>query len=491
MTTIPAYIVNLKRRTDRKENILKEFAGRKEFTLHMVEAIERERGAMGLWNTITHILADLVDDTAEFVLLCEDDHQFTPHYTKEVLFDCIAEAKEREADILSGGVSWFEDCFPVSEKLFSIQKFSGLQFTIIFKKMFARILHAGFGAKDVADYKIAELAESKFVIHPYISIQRDYGYSDATPANKQEGKVEGFFEKSDEHFRRLREVNLFYKDFGGSLAGETMNEETADEYSSILLPVYIISAAERMENRQHIQEQFSGRSEFDTRIVPIAGHEMTIADHELTASANKTAAGHEIEAVALWQTIRNIIRMAIDSDDDVIIICRDDHEFTADYSVAYLVRNIIGAHEQGADILLGGLENFGHAVPITEDRFWVNPFWSSRFFVLYKKIFPLILKEPFDEKISVDEILSAMTSNKMLLFPFVSVWKDFGSADRLGSAGRFGSPEPGVVGRLGAAGPGVANNMIGPANLFTPSDKRLRSIRQAFTACTPSAHLSR
>lgn len=433
MTSIPAYIINLKKRTDRRDNILQEFAGRSEFTLHIVEAIEQERGAMGLWNTIQHILQDLVDDSAAYILICEDDHQFTGNYSKEALFDCIAEAKERKADIVCGGVSWFEDCFPVSEKLFTIQKFSGLQFTIIFKKIFAAILHADFGAKDVADYKISMLAENKFVIHPYISIQKDYGYSDATPINHQEGKVEGFFEKSDEHFRRLREVNSFYKD----LLEKTGNGTTAYDDGQIILPVYIIHSRERTEKRQHIQQQFSGRNEFDVSLVE--------------------ASGHDMEALGLWMTIRKITQMAIDNDDDLIIVCQDDHEFTSNYSAGYLVKNIIEAHNQGADILLGGLTSFGHAVPITENRFWVNPFWSTQFLVLYKKIFPLLLNEPFDGKVTADGILSEITSNKMVLFPFISVHKDFAAPDR-----------------------NTNYNMRGPDNLFTPSDNRLQSIQNAF-----------
>jgi hypothetical protein len=435
MTTIPAYIINLKRRTDRKDNILKEFAGREEFIPHIVEAFEEERGAMGLWITIKHILQDLVEDGAEFILICEDDHQFTGNYSKEALFDHIAEAAERKADILCGGVSWFEDCLPVSEKLFSIQKFSGLQFTIIFKKIFDTILHAPFGPNDVADYKIAALAGNKFVIHPFISVQKDYGYSDATPTNTPERSVERLFEKSDEHFRRLKEVYLFYKDLPAKTSNATSDGVTGYDYSLITLPVYIIHSPERPERRQHIEQQFSGRSEFDVSIV--------------------TSSRHAIEAVGLWLSIRNILQMAIDKDDDVIIICQDNHEFSRDYSAEYLVKNIIEAHEQGTGILLGGVTGFGHAVPITENRFWVNPFWSAQFIVLYKQIFPLILNEPFDEKVTADGILSEITSNKMVIFPFISLRKDFGSPDHAG------------------------NSISGPDNLFTPPDKRLLSIQQA------------
>lgn len=36
---IPTYIINLKSRTERKENVIKEFEGKKEFNITIVEAI--------------------------------------------------------------------------------------------------------------------------------------------------------------------------------------------------------------------------------------------------------------------------------------------------------------------------------------------------------------------------------------------------------------------------------------------------------------------
>lgn len=40
----------------------------------------------------------------EFILVCEDDHQFTEDYSVSFLFSCIEETKEKDGDILAGGV---------------------------------------------------------------------------------------------------------------------------------------------------------------------------------------------------------------------------------------------------------------------------------------------------------------------------------------------------------------------------------------------------
>lgn len=387
MAAIPTYVINLKKRTDRKENVLREFAGRDEFAVHIVEAIEHQRGATGLWLTIRNILAG---STEAFILLCEDDHQFTENYSKEYLAEAIREAAERGADVLSGGISWLDDGFPVSESLFWIRKFSGLQFTILFRRCFDTILNANFGPKDAADAWIAEHTQHKFVLYPFCSTQRDYGYSDATPVNNQSGLVEKYFNKSDELLGKLKQVRSFY--MGTSAI-------TDDDYLSISLPVYVIS---QQGDGRSVREQFLGRPEFQVSIEETGSEELT-----------------------QWHGICNAVRKAIDNDDDVIIICSADHVFSEDYSAGYLLKNIIEAHDQGAGILLGGVTRFSHAMPVTENRFWVNSFWRAPFIVLYRKIFQPILDEPFDEMTFVDDVLSEITSNKLLLFPFTSSHKDF------------------------------------------------------------------
>lgn len=393
MSPIPTYVINLRKRTDRKENVLREFAGREEFKVAIVEAIEHKRGATGLWLTIMDILQNRVGSTEDFILICEDDHQFTESYTKDYLARSIHEAAERDADVLSGGVSWLDDCFQVSENLFSVRKFSGLQFTILFRRCFDSLLKATFGPRDAADALISELTQTKFVIYPFCSTQRDYGYSDATPINSHFGLVEKYFNGSDELLGRLKQVGSFYA---------SPPEISGDDYSGITLPVYVILLR---ENQRRIQDQFLGKQEFQVFI-----EEMPVC---------------ESEERRRWQGICNAVRKAIAADDDAIIICQDDCIFSEDYSTEYLLKNIVEAHSQGAGILLGGVTRFSHAMPLTANRFWVNSFWRAPCAVLYKKVFQTILDEPFDETAFVDDVLSEITSNKMVLFPFICADKDF------------------------------------------------------------------
>lgn len=401
---VPTYIINLKKRRDRKKYILQEFRGKDEFNIHLIEAFQHKIGAIGLWNTITHILKNDSQENS-FIIICEDDHQFTNAYSKELLFSCIAEAGEKQADILSGGVSGFTSTLQVSKRLFWVEKFSGSQFIIIFRKFFKEIIEADFGPGDAADYKICSLTDYKFFIYPFISVQKDFGYSDATPKNNVKGHVEEIFNQSEAKIQMLKRVSAFYQNKRIS----ENNYEDAHSWENITIPTYIINLSERQDRRKHIEKQFQGKNEFDIKIIE--------------------ACKHKIGAVGLWLSIRKIIELAIKNEDDVIIICEDDHEFTDFYSKEYLLKNIIEAHERCMDLLSGGTAYFDTVLPITNDLFWANGYNSTQFMVIYRKFFQKIMEEPYDDEVAADGLFSMMTANKTLLYPFISLQKDFGYSD--------------------------------------------------------------
>jgi hypothetical protein len=54
---------------------------------------------------------------------------------------------------------------------------------------------------------------------------------------------------------------------------------------------------------------------------------------------------------------------------------------------------------------------------------------ATQFIVLYKNIFKKISNAPFDEAVAADVLLSGLTTNKMILNPFISIQKNFGYSD--------------------------------------------------------------
>lgn len=432
--SVPTFVVNLKKRKDRKENIRAGFNGRDEFDLNIIEAHEHSCGGIGLWLTIQHIIKNLIDKSSQFIIICEDDHQFTTEYSKLCLFDSIKKAMNRNADILLGGVSWFSSSIKIGEGLFWVENFSGLQFTIIFRKFFDLILDSSIGRYNAADYRIASLTNDALFIYPFISIQKEFGYSDATPRNNRIGQVSGYFKWTIDKIKILKEVDDFYKT--NTLH---INCENVPYLDKITIPTYVINLPERHERLEHIKGQFKDRKEFDVTIV--------------------NACKHEIGAYGLWMSIRKIIQTAIENNEDVIIICEDDHQFTEYYSKEHLLRNILLAHSHGAGYLSGGTGRFGYTVPITENLFWVNYCLSAQFVVLYRKFFKSILDEPFNERVVADLLYSEMTSNKMILYPFISSQKDFGYSD----VTDIHNKQKGIVNRL-----------------FEESNSRFRIIQNAY-----------
>lgn len=180
--------------------------------------------------------------------------------------------------------------------------------------------------------------------------------------------------------------------------------------NDIIIPTYIINVPKRTDRLAHILEQFEDKAEFNVNIVK--------------------ASEHEIGAVGLWQSICRVIKMAIDNDEDVIILCEDDHQFTNDYDKNKLIEAIYDAHKLNANFLLGGiLAGFSNMLPVGSGLFWLDTFWGTQFVVVFKSFFETILAEPFLDSDVADGKFSEMTSNKFVMYPMISIQRDFGYSD--------------------------------------------------------------
>lgn len=193
-----------------------------------------------------------------------------------------------------------------------------------------------------------------------------------------------------------------------SKAGKIFNELFAEK-NDTYIPVYIINRKDRAERKAHILNEFKGKTEFDITLVE--------------------ACTHENGALGLWNSIIKVIGQAQKNEDDIIIICEDDHYFTEHYSPGLLWKEIREAYKQGADLLSGGIGGFGHAVPVGYCRYWVDWLWCTQFVVLYKHFFETILAYEFKEGDTADGIFSTLSANKLVIYPFISEQRDFGYSD--------------------------------------------------------------
>ncbi|WP_164674913.1 hypothetical protein [Anditalea andensis] len=401
MDRIDVYVINRVNRTDRKASIISEFLNKKELQMILVQAIENPIGAVGLWQTIYNIVGQANKENMDHVVICEDDHIFTHNYSAINLQKAVYNAIQLQADVLLGGISWFTNCYPVGKNLYWVEKFSGLQFAVIFKKFYSKILNTNFQLGDSADYKISSLSDKIYFIHPFISIQRDFGYSDVTAKNNSKDKVEKLFKDSSILVEATKEVKSFYK----KKIEKQVKPLTFSNFDHISITTYIINSNDCTNVLSRIHSQFEGRTEFDIRMISLCEH-------------NNPEKAYLI-------TLKKIIQQATEEEEDVIIICDEDHLFTTSYSRSCLIRYIIEAHQLDTKILCGGIDDFETAIPITRDRFWIRTFKSSSFVVLYQSVFNLILRQQISDNHTIECFYRELTSNKMVMFPFISQREGF------------------------------------------------------------------
>lgn len=404
MNPINAYVPNLPARTDRLQSIREQFMGRKEFCLHVVSPIQHEVPAYSLWKTFVECVRKEKENNSEYFLFCEDDHVFTADYSWETLSKRIAEARALGADILSGGVGWYAEPLQVRSNLFWLDKFNAMQFTIIFSGFYDKILAT---AKDsdgfILDWKLSEMSEQIYCIYPVISKQKEFGYSDLSEQNGKEGFLSKAFEGVSYRLFLLNKVrNHFLRIPKYNVSQDAIPQD-------IQIPTYIINLPDRIDRKQHMQKEFENRKEFDIHFFP----------------AIRTKRG----ADGLWQSIYSIVKTASENNSDVIIICEDDHIFTADYNRENFLQDVIEAGQQGCQLLLGGVANFNTLVPVSARRWWLSWSWSTQFMVLFKSSFKEILSSHFGENDAADIFLSEILTHKQVLWPFVSVQKEFGYSD--------------------------------------------------------------
>lgn len=200
---IPVYIINLKERTDRLKSVLETFHGKEEFELNIIPAIKKKRGAEGLWQTIISIVKQVEKSEDEIIIICEDDHVFTKDYDRDLFISELIDAGRQGCQILLGGIGNYRSAVPISQHRLWIDWSWCTQFMVLYKPAFSKILNAKFGEKDVADEFLSLLLSNKMVLYPFVSVQKEFGYSDVTESNNEVGHMDNLFKKTEERLNLL------------------------------------------------------------------------------------------------------------------------------------------------------------------------------------------------------------------------------------------------------------------------------------------------
>lgn len=210
---IPVYIINLRKRLDRKAHILSEFKDRSEFHVSFINPIIHDIPSISLWKTIKQIVGSIRDCPDEFIIVCEDDHCFSENYNFEEMMKTIIEANKSDADLLLGGVSHFEDAVEITDTMFWLSNFTGFQFVIMFPRFYKKFQDMELLNNENVDLKMGEISNNIYCIYPFISTQKEFGYSDVTAKNRFPGIVQDYFEKSEKRLKTLFQLKRHFEKF--------------------------------------------------------------------------------------------------------------------------------------------------------------------------------------------------------------------------------------------------------------------------------------
>ncbi|MFD2965793.1 glycosyltransferase family 25 protein [Sphingobacterium bambusae] len=400
--SIPVYIINLEKRKDRRSYIENEFYCRSEFDIHIIKAIESSIPAVGLYKSLHYVISVAKQQELPYVLVCEDDHQFTSEYHVDILNGYLERMAKYDADVFAGGVSWFNCALQAEKDLYWIDRFTGAQFLVIYARFYQKILESTFTELDIIDNWISNLSDKVFVAVPMLSVQHDFGYSDVTDKNNVVGRVEKLFSDTMERWKALQNVNDHVQN---SITTHYPHDDIGYDMN---LPTYIIKQP-HSDRIAHINEQFKDKMELDVSFV------------EMKSGNNQES--------ALWETIHVVIKSAMEKEDDVILICQDHHLFSDRYKKEELLEAIYEGAYLGADLILGGINEVQQIIPVSKNLCWISLFKGAQFTIIYSAFFDTILAASLYDGDLVDSKLSSLSANKYVIHPFISLGEDFKLAD--------------------------------------------------------------
>ncbi|MCL7986602.1 hypothetical protein M8998_01485 [Sphingobacterium sp. lm-10] len=401
-TSIPTYIINLEKRAERRQFAENQFCKHPEFNVNFFKAIQDSNPAFGLYKSLRTIIESARKKRFPLVLICEDDHKFSNEYQFDVLKSYLERVEKYEADVFAGGVSWFNCALPAEEDLYWIDNFTGAQFLIIYERFYQKILNSRFTEVDIIDQWISKLSDKIFVAVPMLSVQHDFGYSDVTPKNNVEGRVDVLFSDTRKRWETLKDVIAHTK-------RAITIYSPVDVEQDMQLSTYVLNTDHHTDRLASIQQQFDYRQEFDISVIRIENRKS--------------------EVFELWNALQHIVEIASEQEEDVILICQDDHVFCDAYNKLALFESIYQGAFLGADIILGSTAVTQQIIPVSNHLSWTSVFQDSSFIVIYSSLFQTILDSTFDDNDSVDKKLSSLTANKYIIYPFVSGRKEFACSE--------------------------------------------------------------
>lgn len=206
------FILNMPQRTERLRSVTAEFHDYvRLFRTVYIRPVSHAVPRISHWLTFLQLAREAGVSGLPCFIFCEDDHVFTPSFDEASFMATVEEADSLGADVLMGGVSWMKTPVQVRDSLFWLEGFNGTQFMVVFSRFYDKILKSEFSEDSVVtDLHISANSNNIFVVYPFVSRQKEFGYSDCTVTNNKKGYVENLFESTSRGLDILYKVRNFY-----------------------------------------------------------------------------------------------------------------------------------------------------------------------------------------------------------------------------------------------------------------------------------------
>ena len=129
---------------------------------------------------------------------------------------------------------------------------------------------------------------------------------------------------------------------------------------------------------------------------------------------------NNLSTYSVWNAIIKATDISMRNNDELFIIATEDHSYTPFYTENFLMKSIIDGFKRGIDILLGNINDFEFAVPVSKNLFWIDNYKGSSFTIIYNSLYEKILSYNPTEGKTFENIFSEITPHKMVLYPFIS-----------------------------------------------------------------------
>jgi len=154
----------------------------------------------------------------------------------------------------------------------------------------------------------------------------------------------------------------------------------------------------------------------NTQFRHLKGFETTI----IKESRSLEQTGH----VNFLTALKLAVTIGVENQEDFVCVCTEDCLLEKDFGSPQLIEHIRSAVSLGAKLLMGNVGSYDEAVYCGSSIFWINAFENTNFFVISKTFYNTILSLEMNSHTSIWNAISFATSNKFVIFPFISKYRD-------------------------------------------------------------------